>query len=48
MLNTALRAAVEHHADRTADPDAGSAATRVDLAAALRTALALAAAGLGR
>ncbi|MEU9519512.1 hypothetical protein [Streptomyces sp. NPDC048224] len=45
-LNAALRAAAEHQASRTAEPD-GSAATRAGLAAALRAALALAAAGLG-
>ncbi|GGP61816.1 TetR/AcrR family transcriptional regulator [Streptomyces calvus] len=46
MLNAALRAAVEHHAYRTAEPDAGPEAARADLAATLRTALAEAAAGL--
>lgn len=42
LLNAALRAAVEHHAWHTADP----ATARADLETALRTALAVAAAGL--
>ncbi|MGW5216127.1 TetR/AcrR family transcriptional regulator [Streptomyces sp. NPDC004051] len=46
MLNAALRAAVEHHAYRTAGPDTGSAAARADLVATVRTALAVAAAGI--
>jgi AcrR family transcriptional regulator len=47
MLNAALRAAVEHHAYRTAGPSAGPSAARADLAATLRTALAVVEAGLG-
>ncbi|MEU9350464.1 TetR family transcriptional regulator [Streptomyces griseoloalbus] len=46
MLNAALRAAVEHHAYRTTEPAAGPEAARADLAATLRTALAVTAAGL--
>lgn len=46
MLNAALRAAVEHHAYRAAEPDCDPATARADLAATLRTALALAAVGL--
>ncbi|MFD3486608.1 TetR/AcrR family transcriptional regulator [Streptomyces sp. NPDC058665] len=46
MLNAALRAAVEHHAYRTPEPGAGPEAERADLAASLRTALAVTAAGL--
>ncbi|MEZ3179452.1 TetR/AcrR family transcriptional regulator [Streptomyces pimonensis] len=44
MFNAALRAAVEHHAYRVAEP--GPATARADLAATLRTALAITAAGL--
>ncbi|MFH8976192.1 TetR/AcrR family transcriptional regulator [Streptomyces sp. NPDC017890] len=46
MLNAALRAAVEHHAYRSAEPDTDPAAARADLSATLRTALAVTAAGL--
>lgn len=46
MLNAALRAAVEHHAYREADFDASPETGRVDAAASMRTALAVAAAGL--
>ncbi|WP_217249886.1 TetR/AcrR family transcriptional regulator [Streptomyces sp. AC602_WCS936] len=46
MLNAALRAAVEHHAYRTTEPGADPATARADLAATLRTALAVTAAGL--
>ncbi|MEW1868599.1 TetR/AcrR family transcriptional regulator [Streptomyces caelestis] len=46
MFNAALRAAVEHHAYRTAEPGPDPAAARADLAETLRTALAIAAAGL--
>lgn len=46
MLNAALRAAVEHHAYRTTEPSTDPAAARADLAATLRTALAVTAAGL--
>ncbi|WP_030544143.1 TetR/AcrR family transcriptional regulator [Streptomyces albus] len=46
MLNAALRAAVEQHAQRTADPGTTPAAARADLADALRTALTLTEAGL--
>ncbi|MEU3901439.1 hypothetical protein [Streptomyces sp. NPDC045251] len=46
MLNAALRAAVEHHAYRTTEPDTDPATARADLAATLRTALAVTAAGL--
>lgn len=45
MLNAALRAAVEHHAHRTAEPGTTPAAARADLEAALRTALTLTSAG---
>ena len=47
MLNAALRAAVEHHAYRTAEPGIDAATARAELAATLRTALAAVAAGLG-
>ncbi|MFF0700040.1 TetR/AcrR family transcriptional regulator [Streptomyces tendae] len=46
MLNAALRAAVEHHAYRAAEPDSGPATVQADLADTLRAALALAAVGL--
>ncbi|MGJ3562101.1 hypothetical protein ACR6C2_43425 [Streptomyces sp. INA 01156] len=46
MLNAALRAAVEHHAYRTAGPDTGSAAARADLVSTVRTALAVGATGI--
>ncbi|MFE0180346.1 TetR/AcrR family transcriptional regulator [Streptomyces olivaceus] len=46
MLNAALRAAVEHHAYRTAEPAADPAAVRADLTASVRTALSAAAAGV--
>lgn len=46
MLNAALRAAVEHHAYRTAGSDTGSEAARADLVSTVRTALAVAAAGI--
>lgn len=46
MLNAALRAAVEHHATRSADPDLSPAGITADLEATLRTALDLAAAGV--
>ncbi|GLX49479.1 hypothetical protein Shyhy01_24290 [Streptomyces hygroscopicus subsp. hygroscopicus] len=46
MLNAALRAAVEHHAWRTAEPGTSPTAARADLAATLSAALAVAAAGL--
>ncbi|MGC9501766.1 TetR/AcrR family transcriptional regulator [Streptomyces sp. WG7] len=46
MINAALRAAVEHHAYRTTEPNTDPAAARIDLAATLRTALAVTAAGL--
>ncbi|MFE5392968.1 TetR/AcrR family transcriptional regulator [Streptomyces sp. NPDC056568] len=46
MLNAALRAALEHHAYRSAEPDYGPAPARADLAATLRTALVLTEAGL--
>jgi AcrR family transcriptional regulator len=46
MLNGALRAAVEHHAARSADPDLSPAWIMADLEATLRTALDLAAAGV--
>ncbi|MEV3974355.1 TetR family transcriptional regulator [Streptomyces sp. NPDC050698] len=46
MLNAALRAAVEHHAARSTDPDVGPASIMADLEATLRTALALAADGI--
>ncbi|GHH93654.1 TetR/AcrR family transcriptional regulator [Streptomyces capillispiralis] len=46
MLNAALRAAVEHHAHRTTGPGTTPEAARADLAATLRTALAVTAAGL--
>ncbi|MEV7016012.1 helix-turn-helix domain-containing protein [Streptomyces sp. NPDC093991] len=46
MFNAALRAAVEHHAYRTVEPSPDPAAARADLAATLRTALAITAAGL--
>ncbi|MBD0421584.1 TetR family transcriptional regulator [Streptomyces sp. TRM S81-3] len=46
MLNAALRAAVEHHAWRTAEPGTSPATARADLAATLRTALTTAATGL--
>lgn len=45
MLNAALRAAVEHHAHHV-DPGSDAARARADLTAALRTALAAAAAGI--
>ncbi|WP_461084607.1 hypothetical protein [Streptomyces deserti] len=45
-FNAALRAAVEHHAWRTADPRTGPATARDELAATLRSALAVAADGL--
>ncbi|ANJ10709.1 TetR/AcrR family transcriptional regulator [Streptomyces parvulus] len=47
MLNAALRAAVERHAYRTAEPATDTATARTDLATTLRTALAAVAAGLG-
>ncbi|MGZ3096934.1 TetR/AcrR family transcriptional regulator [Streptomyces sp. H72] len=47
MLNAALRAAVEHHAYRTAEPAIDAATARAELAVTLRTALAATAAGLG-
>lgn len=46
MLNAALRAALEHHAYRSAEPDSGPATAPAGLAATLRTALVLAEAGL--
>ncbi|MFJ4273877.1 hypothetical protein ACIP29_25340 [Streptomyces coelicoflavus] len=46
MLNAALRAAVEQHAHRPVEPGSGPAAPRAGLAAALRTAAGLVAAGL--
>ncbi|KOV35620.1 TetR/AcrR family transcriptional regulator [Streptomyces sp. XY152] len=46
MFNAALRAAVEHHAYRVTEPGPDPAAARADLAETLRTALAIAAAGL--
>lgn len=46
MLNAALRAAVEHHAYRTTEPNTDPATARADLVATLRTALAVTAAGL--
>ncbi|XVV37302.1 hypothetical protein ACQPXT_27860 [Streptomyces sp. CA-100214] len=46
MLNAALRAAVEHHAFRPAGPGADAASARADLATTVRTALAVAAAGI--
>ncbi len=46
MLNAALRAAVEHHAYRSAEPESGPVPAQADLAATLRTALDLTAAGL--
>ncbi|KOU11690.1 MULTISPECIES: TetR/AcrR family transcriptional regulator [Streptomyces] len=46
MLNAALRAAVEHHAHRSAAPGSEAAPAHADLATTLRTALALAATGL--
>ncbi|KOT42700.1 TetR family transcriptional regulator [Streptomyces caelestis] len=46
MFNAALRAAVEHHAYRATEPGPDPAAARADLAETLRTALAIAAAGL--
>ncbi|MFI8946659.1 TetR/AcrR family transcriptional regulator [Streptomyces sp. NPDC053750] len=46
MLNAALRAAVEHHAYRAAEPDSGAVPVRADLATTLRTALVLTEAGL--
>ncbi|MFE0820336.1 TetR/AcrR family transcriptional regulator [Streptomyces sp. NPDC058847] len=46
MLNAALRAAVEHHAYRTTEPHTDPATARAGLAATLRTALAVTAAGL--
>ncbi|WP_309063944.1 TetR/AcrR family transcriptional regulator [Streptomyces sp.] len=46
MLNAALRAAVEHHAYRTTEPGTDPATARADLAATLRTALTVTAAGL--
>ncbi|MFE0807491.1 TetR/AcrR family transcriptional regulator [Streptomyces sp. NPDC058794] len=46
MLNAALRAAVEHHAYRTTEPGTDPATARAGLAATLRTALAVTAAGL--
>ncbi|MFI7350459.1 TetR/AcrR family transcriptional regulator [Streptomyces sp. NPDC049936] len=46
MLNAALRAAVEHHAFRPAGPGADAASARADLARTVRTALAVAAAGI--
>ncbi len=39
MLNAALRAAVEHHAYRSAEPESGPVPAQADLAATLRTAL---------
>ncbi|MEU0742845.1 TetR family transcriptional regulator [Streptomyces sp. NPDC006134] len=46
LFNAALRAAVEHHAWHTADPAAGAATARAELAATLRSALAVATEGL--
>ncbi|SFY48234.1 TetR/AcrR family transcriptional regulator [Streptomyces sp. F-1] len=46
MLNAALRAAVEHHAYRTDESATDPGAVRADLVAALRSAVALAAAGI--
>ncbi|MFJ9012514.1 TetR/AcrR family transcriptional regulator [Streptomyces canus] len=46
MLNAALRAAVEHHAARSTDPDVSPASITADLEASLRAALAIAAAGI--
>ncbi|MFC8427573.1 TetR/AcrR family transcriptional regulator [Streptomyces sp. NPDC057253] len=46
MLNAALRTAVEQHAARSTDPDLSPAWIMADLKAALRTALAVAAAGI--
>ncbi|WP_267714460.1 TetR/AcrR family transcriptional regulator [Streptomyces sp. CoH17] len=46
MLNAALRAAVEHHAHRSAASGSEAAPAHADLATTLRTALALAATGV--
>ncbi|MER5750240.1 TetR family transcriptional regulator [Streptomyces sp. NPDC002088] len=46
VLNAALRAAVEHYARRTADTDQAPATAEAELAATMRSALAVAAEGL--
>ncbi|WP_329539135.1 TetR/AcrR family transcriptional regulator [Streptomyces sp. NBC_01358] len=46
MLNAALRAAVEHHAYQKSGPSADPTASRAELAANLRTALAVTEAGI--
>ncbi|WP_217242612.1 TetR/AcrR family transcriptional regulator [Streptomyces sp. AC555_RSS877] len=46
MFNAALRAGVEHHAWRTADPSADPATAEAELVATLRSALAVAAEGV--
>ncbi|MFF4801063.1 TetR/AcrR family transcriptional regulator [Streptomyces sp. NPDC001351] len=47
MFNAALRAAVEHYAWRTADAEPDRATAEAELTATMRSALAVAAAGLG-
>jgi hypothetical protein len=46
MLNAALRASVEHYAWRSDDEEAGPGTARADLAAAVRSALVVAAQGI--
>lgn len=48
MFNAALRAAVEHHAWRTADPATDRATAETELMETLRSALAVAAGGVGQ